>query len=244
MQLEDGSVVARIAGTPQGGVISPLLANLFLHYVFDAWMARTYPDIAFERYADDIICHCQSEEEARAMWRAIDARFAACGLMLHPQKTKLVYCKDWNRRGDYPIISFDFLGYNFRPRKTIWHGRQFVHSFLPAASPNALKAIGSTIRQWHLHHWTQMNLDDLAGRYNAHIQGWINYFGCFYGSRLSRTLLQIDAYLTQWARRKYRRLRRRPRSARAWLRRVRVTAQNLFAHWRFVDIGGRTSGAV
>jgi group II intron reverse transcriptase/maturase len=117
VQLEDGSVVQRTAGTPQGGVISPLLANLFLHYAFDAWMARNHPAIAFERYADDIICHCRSEAEAQALWRELETRVTACGLTLHPQKTKLVYCKDWNRRGDYPRISFDFLGYNFRPRK-------------------------------------------------------------------------------------------------------------------------------
>ena len=244
VQLEDGSVVPRTSGTPQGGVISPLLANLFLHYAFDMWMARTYPAISFERYADDIICHCRSKEEAQTLWRELEARLTACGLTLHPQKTKIVYCKDWNRRGNYPVIDFDFLGYNFRPRKTIWHGRLFVHSFLPAASPKALKAIGSTIRQWRLHHWTQMSLDELASRCNVYLHGWINYFGCFYGSQLSQTLLRFDAFLTQWARRKYRRLRRRPRTARAWLSRVRSAAPGLFAHWSFVNVGGRASGAV
>jgi len=134
VRMEDGSVVPRTAGTPQGGVISPTLANLFLHYAFDMWMARTFPAIPFERYADDCICHCRSEEEARARWEALGARFAACGLVLHPQKTKLVYCKDTNRRGDYPVQSFDFLGYTFRPRKAIWHGCQYGVSFLPAAS--------------------------------------------------------------------------------------------------------------
>jgi RNA-directed DNA polymerase len=116
VQLEDGSVVPRMAGTPQGGVISPTLANLFLHYAFDMWMKRTFPAIPFERYADDCICHCRSEEEARALWVALEARFVACGLVLHPQKMKLVYCKDTNRRGDFPIQSFTFLGYMFRPR--------------------------------------------------------------------------------------------------------------------------------
>jgi RNA-directed DNA polymerase len=244
VQMEDGSVVPRTAGTPQGGVISPLLANLFLHYAFDTWMARNFPAIAFERYADDIICHCRSEEEARAMWQAIDARFTACGLTLHPQKTKIVYCKDWNRRGEFPVHSFDFLGYNFRPRKTIWHGRLFVHSFLPAVSPKALKAIGSAIRQWRLHHWTQMSLSDLAEKYNTYVQGWIGYFGHFYGSRLSLTLRRIDVFLIRWARRKYRRLQRRPKGAREWLAQVRRADPTLFAHWRFVGIGDRTSGAV
>ena len=98
VQMEDGSVVPRTAGTPQGGVISPLLANLFLHYAFDAWMSRNYPHIPFERYADDVICHCKSAEEARALWSALQDRFAACKLVLHPEKTKIVYCKDANRR--------------------------------------------------------------------------------------------------------------------------------------------------
>lgn len=138
VQMEDGRVVARHAGTPQGGVVSPILSNLLLHYVFDKWMERTYPSIPFERYADDIICHCRSVEEARGLRSALEARFAACKLVLHPQKTQLVYCKDVNRRGDYPNRSFDFLGYRFRPRKSIWHGRQHVVSFLPGVSPKAL----------------------------------------------------------------------------------------------------------
>jgi RNA-directed DNA polymerase len=118
-------------------VISPILANLFLHYAFDMWMMRTFPAIPFERYADDCICHCRSEEEARALWEALEARFVACGLVLHPQKTKLVYCKDTNRRGDFPIQSFTFLGYMFRPRKAMWRGGQYGVSFLPAARPDA-----------------------------------------------------------------------------------------------------------
>jgi hypothetical protein len=117
-------------------VISPTLANLFLHYAFDTWMTRTFPAVPFERYADDSICHCRSEEEARALWVALEARFAACGLVLHPQKTKLVYCKDTNRRGDFPIQTFTFLGYMFRPRKAIWRGGQYGVSFLTAASPS------------------------------------------------------------------------------------------------------------
>lgn len=131
VQIEDGRIVPRMAGTPQGGVVSPCLANLFLHYVFDMWMVREFPDIPFERYADDLICHCRSPEEARALWSALEARFAACRLVLHPQKTKLVYCKDANRRGDYPIQSFDFLGYEFRPRSAVWYGSR-TRCFVPA----------------------------------------------------------------------------------------------------------------
>ena len=134
VQMEDGSIVPRAAGTPQGGVVSPILANLFLHYAFDLWMGRNFPAIPFERYADDVICHCRSAEGAQALWSALEARFAACRLVLHPQKTKLVYCKDTNRRGDFPVHSFDFLGYCFRPRKAKWRGSQYGVSFLPAAS--------------------------------------------------------------------------------------------------------------
>ncbi len=140
VQLEDGSVAPRTSGTPQGGVVSPVLANLFLHYAFDMWMKRTYPHIPFERYADDAICHCKSAEEAQALWSALADRFAACKLVLHPQKTKIVYCKDANRRGDFPSQSFDFLGFMFRARKTMWRGRP-AHGFMPAASPKALTSI-------------------------------------------------------------------------------------------------------
>ncbi len=244
VQLEDGSVVPRTAGTPQGGVVSPILSNLFLHYVFDKWMVRTYPSIPFERYADDIICHCRSAAEARALWSDLEARFTACRLVLHPHKTKLVYCKDINRRGDFPNQSFDFLGYMFRPRKSVWHGRQYVVSFLPAVSPKALKAIGRTIRRWALHHRSDKSLEDLAKMYNPYIQGWINYFRHFYGSQLHSTLRRIDAYLIRWARRKFKRLYRRPKGARDWLARVRRADPTLFAHWRFMYANGRTSGAV
>ena len=244
VQMEDGGVVARTAGTPQGGVASPVLANLFLHYAFDMWMKRNYPGILFERYADDIICHCRSEAEARGLWEALEARFAACKLVLHPQKTKLVYCRDTNRRGDFPIHEFDFLGYRFRPRKAIWRGCQYGVSFLPAASPTALKAIRQTIRRWEIHHRSDRALDDLARLYNPYIRGWINYYSHFYKSALSWTLRRIDAFLIRWARNKFKRLRPRPKGARDWLARVVRANPNLFAHWEFLYVAGRTSGAV
>ena len=188
VQMEDGSIVPRTAGTPQGGVISPLLANLFLHYAFDQWMARTYPHIPFERYADDAICHCRSAEEAQALWKALADRLAACKLALHPEKTKIVYCKDVNRRGDHPNQMFDFLGFAFRARKTVWHGNRYVHGFRPAVSPKALKAISRTIRGWALHHRSDKSLQDLAAIYNSYIRGWINYYGQFYRKQLRPTL--------------------------------------------------------
>src|SRR4051794_32422307 len=161
-----------------GGVASPILANLFLHYAFDLWLARSFPAIPFERYADDIICHCRSEEEARTLWNALEVRFRTCGLVLHPTKTKLVYCKDTNRRGDYPVQSFDFLGYTFRPRKAAWRGGRYSTSFLPAASPDALKAIRQTIRRWAFHHRTDKSLGDLARMYRP-----------YNDARVSRTVL-------------------------------------------------------
>lgn len=244
VQMEDGSVVPRTAGTPQGGVVSPTLANLFLHYAFDLWMTRNYPGIPFERYADDIICHCKSAEEAQALWRALQDRFAACKLVMHPQKTKLVYCKDANRRGDFAKQAFDFLGFTFRARKTIWQGHIHAHGFMPAASPKALKSISRTIRRWTLHHRSDRTLQDLAEIYNPYIQGWINYYGQFYREQLRPTLKRIDAYVTRWARRKFKRLRRRPKGAREWLARMRRANPTLFAHWRLWHGNGRTSGAV
>jgi RNA-directed DNA polymerase len=128
VQREDGTLEAREKGTPQGSVVSPLLANLFLHYAFDRWMATHHPSLPFERYADDILCHCHSEAQARDLWRVLEQRFADCGLELHPEKTKIVYCKDDDRRGHSPNEKFDFLGYTFRPRrsKNRW-GKYFVN---------------------------------------------------------------------------------------------------------------------
>jgi len=244
VQMEDGSIVPRTTGTPQGGVISPLLANLFLHYAFDMWMARTYPHIPFERYADDAICHCKSAEEAQALWKALADRLSICKLVLHPEKTKIVYCKDVNRRGDYQNQSFDFLGFTFRARKTVWHGHLYAHGFRPAPSAKALKAISRTMRRWTLHHRSDKSLQDLATIYNPYIQGWINYYGQFYRKQLRPTLMRIDTYLIRWARWKFKRLRGRPKGARDWLVRVRRANPTLFSHWRFFNVGSRTSEAV
>jgi RNA-directed DNA polymerase len=244
VQMEDGEIVPRVAGTPQGGVISPILANLFLHYTFDVWMARNYPSIPFERYADDIICHCRSQADAQALRSALETRLAACRLALHPQKTKIVYCKDANRRDQFGLQSFDFLGYQFRPRTAMWPNGQCGVSFLPAASPKALKAIRQTIRRWKLHHRSELSLNQLARMYNPIIQGWINYYGHFYRSELRWTLCQLDQYLTRWARKKYKCLRAQTRGVRVWLYRVIEACPTLFAHWRFLYVDGRTSGAV
>jgi hypothetical protein len=235
--------VPRTAGTPQGGVISPLLANLFLHYAFDTWMTRNHPRIPFERYADDAICHCKSAEDAQALWSALADRFAACKLVLHPEKTKIVYCKDANRRGEFPNHSFDFLGFSFRARKTMWNGNLHAHGFMPAASPKALKAISRTIRRWTLHHHSDKSLQSLAETYNPYIQGWINYYGHFYRTQMRSTLKRIDVYVIRWARRKYKRLRHQTKGARDWFDRLRRANPTLLAHWQLCHGNGRTSGA-
>lgn len=240
--LEDGSLVPRERGTPQGGVVSPILANLFLHYVFDVWVGRTFP-VPFERYADDIICHCHSEREALALRRVLDRRFAQCGLVLHPEKTKVVYCKDTNRKGEYPNYQFDFLGYTFRPRRAKWRGGLYGLSFLPAASPKALKAIRQAIRGWSLQTRSDKALDDLARMFNPYIRGWINYYSHFYKSELYPTLRRIDAFLVRWARRKFKRLRQRPKVARDWLARVIRSSPDLFAHWPLLYGQGLNTGS-
>ena len=160
--MEDGSIVARMAGTPQGGVISPLLANLFLHYAFDTWMVREFPQIPFERYADDAICHCNSAEEARTLMSALGERLAACKLVLHPQKTKIVYCKDGNKRRNYPNEKFDFLGYGFQPRRVKSRAGTFFVGFTPAISDRAGKAIRDEIRSWTLHLSSDQAIEDLS----------------------------------------------------------------------------------
>ena len=232
--LEDGTLVPRERGTPQGGVISPLLANLFLHYAFDLWLGRAFPGVPFERYADDIICHCRSEREALTLLQAIDRRFADCGLVLHPEKTRVVYCKDTNRKGDATIIQFDFLGYRFRPRLAKWRGGLFGVSYLPAASPEALKAIRQAVRRWSLQTRSDKALDDLARMFNPYIRGWINYYSHFYKSALYETLRRIDVHLIKWVRRKYRSFRYRRKGAVAWLARVMRTSPGLFAHWKLL----------
>jgi RNA-directed DNA polymerase len=179
---EDGMLMPRERGTPQGGVISPLLANLFLHYAFDIWLERGFPGVPFERYADDIICHCRSEREALALRHVLERRFNQCGLVLHPEKTKVVYCKDTNRKGEHAILQFDYLGYTFRPRLAKWRGGLYGVSFFPAASPKALKAIRQAIGGWSLQTRSDKALDDLARMFNPYIRGWINYYSHFYKS--------------------------------------------------------------
>lgn len=231
VQMQDGILQARTKGTPQGGVISPLLANLFLHYAFDAWMQRNYPSIPFERYADDMLCHCRTRRQAEYLKKALKQRFAECGLELHPKKTQIVYCKDVDRCQDYPLTRFDFLGYTFRPRcsKNRW-GKPFVN-FSPAISNTAAKAIRQEVRGWKLHLRSDKALEDLAKMFNAVIRGWVNYYGAYYKSALYGALRQIDRKLVLWATRKFKPLKGHKRRAEQWLRCVARRDQGLFAHW-------------
>jgi RNA-directed DNA polymerase len=231
VRLEDGALEPREKGTPQGSVISPLLCNLFLTYAFDRWIAEQYPSIPFERFADDILCHCHSEEQAKALKDALERRFAACGLELHPTKTKIVYCKDDDRRGTYPHEKFDYLGYTFRARrsKNRW-GKYFVN-FSPGVSNAATKAIREEIRNWQLRCRVDKWIDDLARMFNPIIRGWITYYGRFYKSALYPTLRYLDLRLAQWAMAKYKRLKRHRRRATHWINRASLRDPSLFAHW-------------
>jgi RNA-directed DNA polymerase len=233
MLMPDGTLVAREKGTPQGSPISPLIANLFMHYAFDRWMDREYPGCPFERYADDIVAHCDTEEQARVLRAAIASRLGALGLELHPDKTKVVYCKDGQRRGDAEHTSFDFLGYTFRARRA--HGRRglFV-GFLPAMSQKARKAVGQKIRAWHLNRRTRTSLSGLARDINPPVRGWINFYGAFYRSELYSLAKRIDEHLVRWAMQKFKRLRGKPTKAWAWLDAVRQHQPRLFAHWHML----------
>lgn len=235
LQMQDGTLQQRDRGTPQGSAISPLLANLFLHYAFDIWLRKNYPAVTFERYADDAVVHCKSEAQARQVLSAITQRMAQVGLELHPDKTRIVYCKDSNRTGSYENERFNFLGYTFRPRSSKNRNGELFVSFSPAMSNDAGKAIRQQIRRWRLNGRSDKSLLDLARSINAVVRGWINYYGRFCRSRMYPTLWHIDTYLVRWAMRKYKRLNRSPKKARKWLADVIRRSPTLFAHWPVIS---------
>jgi group II intron reverse transcriptase/maturase len=233
VQLADGSLRVRDRGTPQGSAISPVLANLFLHYAFDVWMTREFPGVRFERYVDDAVVHCISEAQAHRVLAALVERMREVGLELHPEKTRIVYCKDGRRRGSYEHTAFTFLGYTFRPRGVRTKTGTMVTGFNPAISRDALTKIGAQVRSWGLHRKHDLSAADLARWVNPVVRGWMNYYGAFYRSALYPLLARINAYLMRWLRNKYKRLRGRKKAQRAWAEAV-ATRPRYFAHWVWV----------
>ena len=242
VQRPDGTLEPRTKGTPQGGVISPLLANLFLHYAFDVWMRRHFPACPFERYADDVVIHCRNQAEAQAVVEAIRGRFEQCHLELHPTKTRIVYCKSDDRPGNHEHVTFDFLGYTFRPRWAKSRRGQYFLGFLPAISNKAAKAIRQTIRDWRMASKRHnQRLEDLAWLVNPSARGWMNYYGRFYRSACVRALRPLNEALAAWVRRKFTRYRNRERASMHWLGRVAQRDPSLFAHWQ---LGARPAAGV
>lgn len=232
--LRDGTLLHRDTGTPQGGVISPLLANIFLHLGFDQWMKERYPNIHFERYADDIVVHCRSRQQLEMIKQKIERRLKQCKLMLNPEKTRIVYCKDSKRTEDWHCYRFDFLGYTFRPRSARNYRGEFFVSFSPAISQKAACKLRQMIkREWKLESSSHLGLNDLARRINPVVTGWINYYGKFCKSALHSVLNHVNMVLVKWAMRKFKRLRRRKTRAHEWLKGVARRSPQLFSHWQY-----------
>jgi RNA-directed DNA polymerase len=231
MEIEDGQCVERTRGTPQGGVVSPLLANLFLHYAFDVWVKQHLRSVRFCRYADDGVVHCKSLAQAQLALRKIAARFRQCGLELHPDKTRIVYCRDINRPEKYPTIGFTFLGYTFRPRKAVdKYGRVYVN-FSPAVSRDALRAMRQTIRGWRVQLKCDKELGELSKMFNPVLRGWMNYYSRFHGSAVAPVWRHMNDFLTRWLMRKYKHLARHKTRARKMLSRLAASSPRAFVHW-------------
>ena len=230
IRQSDGTLLRRSRGTPQGSAVSPVLANLFLHYALDAWMVREFPGVAFERYVDDAVVHCVSKEQATLVVKAISDRMEQVGLRLHPDKTRIVYCKDRRRRDSYEHTSFTFLGFDFRQRRSRdKNGRQFS-AVLPAISKGALKRLNEEVRSWRLHNRTGLTFAQLARQINPIVRGWMQYYGAYYRSALYQLLSRINAYLMRWIRKKYRRLRGKKKALECW-RGITQRFPRMFAHW-------------
>lgn len=231
MAGEDGTLVARTRGTPQGGVVSPLRANLFLHYVLDVWVTRTMRSVRICRYADDAVIHCKSEEQAKLVLRKVKARLRECSLEMHPEKSRIVYCRDINRQEAHPVTQFTFLGYTFRPRKAMdKYGRIYVN-FAPAVSREALTSMRQTVRGWHIQLKCDKSLEDLSSMFNPVLRGWANYYGRFHGSAMRPLWKNVNHYLSRWLMRKYKHLARRRTKAFREVARLASASPSAFVHW-------------
>ena len=239
LQHPDGTLEQRDRGTPQGSAISPLLANLFLHYAFDQWMAREFPRVSFERYCDDIVVHGFSEKQTRYLGRRIAARLHEVGLRLHPDKTKIVYCQQDGREDSHECTSFTFLGFTFRKRAARGSEGTVFNGFLPAVSKDAMKKMSRAVHSWRLHRWTSLSLNELAAWINQIVRGWVDYYGRYYRTALRPLLRRINAYILRWARKKYKRLRAFKR-AMAWWTGVVKRDPTLLSHWQWTTIAWMT----
>jgi group II intron reverse transcriptase/maturase len=237
MQMPDGEIISRTCGTPQGGVISPVLSNLFLHYVFDKWMTVHHKGIPWCRYADDGVTHCRTEVEAQALLVELRHRFEECGLEMHPEKTKIVYCKDSKRKLDYPNTKFKFLGYEFRQRTMKNWKSKLITSFNPAICKEAKKDICRTIRETGVRNRSDLSLTQVAQWLNPMITGWINYYGRFNKSALKPVMRQINFTLIKWCTHKFKSFRYSNAKACRFMIDMYQKRRNLFAHWRLGVVG-------
>ncbi len=238
IQMPDGSLKPRDKGVPQGGVISPLLANLFLHYVFDKWMGKTYPNMPWARYADDGLVHCTTETQAKQILANLHKRFGECKLELHPDKTKIIYCKDANRRGKYKDTKFTFLGYTFRRRQSRnTNTRRIFVSFTPAVSDIAIKSMRAKTRKSNIRNRTDIELKDIAKEFNPILRGWIEYYGCYCPSALYPVFRHFNKSLVTWIMRKYKKFKGRKIRAIKLLEKIAKEKPGLFVHWKLGIVG-------
>jgi RNA-directed DNA polymerase len=234
VQTRSGKLISKQGkGTPQGGVISPLLANLFLHYAMDKWLEQTHPTVKYVRYADDAILHCKSKQQAEYVLQRLKGRMRECCLELHPEKTKLVYCKDYRRQEDYPVVKFDFLSYSFQPRstKSKTTGKLFL-GFDCAISIKSKSRIAEQMKELNIAYLTHRSIVGVAKYLEPYIRGWVNYYGKFRLSEMNSIFQLLRRRLVQWARKRYKRYKTSVNKAYKWLNRIREQFPTLFYHWR------------
>ena len=232
LQISKDELVARDRGTPQGGVISPVLSNLFLHYAFDLWMQRHHPSKPWCRYADDGLIHCKTQEQAQQLLNDLRLRFEECGLELHPDKTRIVYCKDGSRKDNYEETSFDFLGYTFRGRRAKKKDGSIFLNFTPAVSQASLKAMRKKTRKLNWRNKSDLSLEEIAEKFNPVLQGWLNYYGAYYRSAIYPVLQHFNMTLVAWSMKKYKKLKGRRTEANKFIENIARKEPRLFVHWR------------